>query len=371
MSDEIPKLDKAKSKRTLKRLEETNRKKLLDEIKKRNYNHLRFDLKKLDKNGITYMYGNRFFDEQCSLIVSDFVYNKDKIYTESQYKYGVNSVDILTGEIYGNILGLFVDLTESDTVNKYNDVCDENIFDEHTVMMDGLNHELILFFRPNERQTNGLRGRDLSKIKLFDVDIDAYYNGQSMYGPMILNHNGEVFSCEFIIKSVKYGVAPLPDFIYDEIMRQLDKEEFVDKEIYQTDQQTNEIAEFKRYANEKLNEFVNGENFDMVNKEHMMIKFCEAYLKTKIIKFNVLSIDFIKMYCENFLIFTKEIEDGVKEDEIKGTKLVQRCGEQLGDKQLLPQKVYSFLDINGLSYRILNGMRYFIYVKFRNPSDYE
>jgi hypothetical protein len=363
--------DKIKSKRTLSRIEEKKRKKLLDEIKEKNYNHIKFDLKKLDKNEFVYMYNNMSFETQFVkenedekyLITSDFVY-RNKIYPESQYKYGVNSVTILTGEIYGNIFGFNVD-NAYNTMNRYKDVCVENKFKGHTITMDGINHERILYFRPNERQTNGLRGRDLSKIKLFDVDIDAYYNGQHIHGPTVLDYNGEIVRCEFVIESVQYGVAPLPDFIYDEIIRQLNKdlETSVNKKECHTNHHPNKISEFERPANENeiSNEFVFSTNsFDMTNNEH--IKFCESYLNNV----KVLSINSIKMYCETYLIFTTK-----KEDEIKGTELVEHCAEQLGYISLLPQKIYPFLDDNGLSYRILNGMRYFIYVKFRNPYDYD
>jgi len=297
--------------------------------------------------------------------ISDFVY-KDNIYTESQYKYGANSVVILTGEIYGNILGINIDNT-GNTFNKYIEVCEKYNFRGKSITMITINRGYHLYLRPNERQTIGLRNRDLSKIKLFDVDIDARYDGQYMNGPTIIDYNGDIFRCQILMNTNIHGVAPLPDFMYDEIIRQLNKgsETSLNEKEFQIDQQINHIVEFKQHVNENVDDFIKNTNFNKIkDKEHMMIQFCKSYLKNNIDKIKVLSTDSVKMYCETFLIFTRK-----KKDKIKGTKLSQRCAEHLGDVSLLPQMMYPFFDENGLSYKTHDHARCFIYVKFRNPLD--
>jgi len=326
--------------------------------------------------------------------ISDFEY-EDKIYTESQYKYGTNSLVILTGEHYDLIV---ISIRKDyETMKKFNRICKENKYKNYTLKMKTFDGGYQYYFKLWFTQKDKLRHLDLSNIRLFDIHIDVKYNNQHVHGPTIIIHGEKRYETKCITyDDVK--LETLPDLFYNEIIRQSTKnlnetknipkpmsinKKLVDGVKTLTESNDNgekkvcdkietntkyEILEFEKYINDKVKEFINKQlNVDNDNPKITKDLFIN-FLKTEVYISCIPSMDSIKKYCREFLIFTRYKN---YKNKIKGSKLVQRYKEYINNKMAHFKTIYSFFDKNGLTYKLSNDTRVFLYIKFRNKLDYE
>lgn len=325
--------------------------------------------------------------------ISDFEY-EDKIYAESQYKYGTNSLVILTGEHY-DLIVISVK-GDRETLQKFNRICKENKYKNYTLKMKTFDKGYQYYFKPCFTQKERLRHLDLSNIRLFDINIDAKYNDKHVHGPTIIIHGEKRYETKCITyDDVK--LETLPDLFYNEIIRQstknlnetknIPKPMSINKKLVDvktlTESNDNgekkvgeeietytkyEIKEVKNYINEKFDEFANEQlnnNELILTKDAFLEKFAN-FLKNEIFILCMPSMNSIKKYCKEFLIFTR-----YKKNKIKGTKLVQRYKEYINHSTWGPKMIYPFFSKNGLTHKKMHKARVFLYVRFRNKLDYE
>jgi hypothetical protein len=138
-----------------------------------------------------------------------------------------------------------------DVMETYMGYCKKMEFDGETYSLGDINGDLHSLFKLNEKQQKWIGKFDISRFKLFNLPITTKFNGQSMQGPTIVkDDDGKVvfeifvknrceprilpdFLFDEIVRNIveklpltdedieMFGIKPLPDFIYQEILKQL------------------------------------------------------------------------------------------------------------------------------------------------------
>jgi len=125
-----------------------------------------------------------------------------------------NATVIPTGLIY-NLLVIDID-NYGHTLELYDDICKLNGFDGYTLTMETINKGFHQYFRLTDAQRVQLQNLAALNGKLFNLTIDVKHNKNVVFGPSEIEFEGNRYGSR-IIK--RYEPAPLPNFIFNEIMR--------------------------------------------------------------------------------------------------------------------------------------------------------
>lgn len=209
------------------------------------YHSIKLEVKKDDKGQYIYKNGLRF--EKVPLNLPCY---KD-IKLETFYNKNCNSSIIPLGEVY-DLIGIDID-NKNDTLDKYQEICDNNEFDRMTftlkTMHDGYHEYYIL----SDKQKLKLKNFSSITGKIFNLNIDVKYNNQIFFGPSIIQADKE-YSYEIILDC---SPILLPNFIFEEILRYVKP---IKKEIIKDIIKKNMLVEniqFDESNNKRLESYLN------------------------------------------------------------------------------------------------------------------
>jgi len=126
-------------------------------------------------------------------------------------------VAVMMGEKYGGKILIDTDNVDN-TIDIWNDLLLENGLCD-TLQSKTVSKGMHYYFQCTEEQRKAFVGIDFkaSNQKLFNSVIDVKYTNQISYECSCIEKNGEIFKYEFLEDFDE--ILPLPDWIYEEILR--------------------------------------------------------------------------------------------------------------------------------------------------------
>ena len=173
------------------------------------YHSIQLGIKKDNSGKFIYKKG---FPDRFEKSATNFpMYKNIKLATKKINSY--NSCIIPMGDRY-NLIGIDIDNKE-DTLDRYQEICNENNFDRLTFTMKTMHNGYHEYYHLTDDQRKQLV--DLTSLdgKLFGLHIDVKYNNQVLFGPSYINEGEEYFY--EILLDIKPCI--LPEFIFNEILK--------------------------------------------------------------------------------------------------------------------------------------------------------